>query len=48
MVKHYNEEVRREELNQVAKINEKVELLRKLRRRDFVRDTKRSCLKRNI
>lgn len=48
MVKHFSEEVRREELYQVDKIAQKTELLRKLRRRDLVRDTKRSCLKRKV
>lgn len=48
MVKHFNQEVTREEFEQVGKINAKAELLRKIRRRELVKDTKRSCIKRNI
>jgi len=48
MVKHFNEELRKDELIQEGKLAAKAEVLRKLRRRDLVRDTKRSSIKRNI
>lgn len=48
MVKHFNEELVREEFCQESKITLKTELLRKLRRVDLIKDTKRNCLKRGI
>lgn len=48
MVKHFNEQLRRQQILQESKLLQKVELLRRLRRRDLIRDTKRNCLKRNI
>ena len=48
MVKEFSTELRREELNQKDKIEAKAEELRKMRRRDLIRDTKKNCLKRSI